>query len=224
MTYRLLPEAIPGLAAYLYATTAGRAGRPAQERVAEAVVAALPSGPRHVLDMGCGPGWLAIAIARRRPDVQVVAVDLSEAMVRIARRNGRGVPNLEVRREHGAHLSAADESTDFVVSAESMHHWREPLAVLDEMCRVLRPDGRAWIFDGRDDFEAADLEGWTIAGPRRPPRAVVWLVRAVLGAHGFSRRDWESRVPELARASRFGGGAVEPFGFYRRLELVRGSG
>jgi hypothetical protein len=47
------------------------------------------------------------------------------------------------------------------------------------------------------------------------------VIRAVLRRHGFSRRDWEARVPEIARASRFGGGTIEPFGLYRRLELVR---
>jgi SAM-dependent methyltransferase len=217
----ILPEAIPGPAALLYSLGPGLLGRPAQRKIAELVDGALAAGAHTVVDLGCGPGWLAIEIARRRPALRVLAIDLSRTMVRIARHNARAMTNVEVRNEHGAHLSAPDASVDMVVSAESMHHWREPVAVLDELHRVLRPGGRAWIFDGRDDFTASDLAGWTLAGDRSPPRPAVAFMRRILHIHGFPPEMWETRIPELVRQSRFGSGTIEALGPYRRVVLAR---
>jgi SAM-dependent methyltransferase len=216
-----LPEAIPGLAASFYSALPGRLARPAQHRLAEAVDAVLPGEARLVLDVGCGPGWLAIALADRRPRLHVVAVDLSPAMVRICRRHARGRANLDIRCEHAAALSLPDEAVDMIVSSEAMHHWRAPVAILDEFHRVLRPGGRAWIFDGRSDFTPRELAGFTPCGERTPPAPARWLLRCVLTVHGFSAADWRDYVPELVRRSRFGAGRIEPHGMYRRLELVK---
>jgi len=219
-----LPEAIPGLAAVFYSALPGTVARPAQRRLAAAVDRALPADAVLVVDAGCGPGWLAIALADLRPAVRVVGVDLSATMVRIARRNARGRANLEIRCENASAMSLAEGTVDQVVSAESMHHWRDALAVLDEFHRVLRPGGRAWIFDGRDDFAPDDLAGFTIWGRRPPPAPARWLARRILSVHGFSAADWCTYVPGLVGRSRFGAGQIEEFGIYRRLELVKPAG
>ena len=144
-------------------------------------------------------------------------------MVRIARKNAGALSNLEFRQENAAELSAEDGSADMIVSSESMHHWRKPVAVLDEFHRVLRPGGRAWIFDGRDDFSEADQKLWFSGSPfflkTRPALA---LQRTILRTHGFTPSEWESHVPALVEQSRFGEGSIEVLGIYRRLELVRG--
>lgn len=216
-----LPEAIPGPAAVLYSLVPGNLGRPAQRRLAAAVHQALPADARLVVDVGCGPGWLAIELARQRPELHVVAVDLSLMMARISRFNARGQGNVDVRCENAASMSLEDGAADMIVSAESMHHWREPVSVLDECHRVLRPGGRAWIFDGRSDFTPDDLKGFTVFGDRSPPALVRAIMRGILGVHGFTRTDWETHVPSLAQRSRFRAGRIEPLGMYRRVELVK---
>ena len=48
-----------------------------------------------------------------------------------------------------AALAFPDASFDLVISTMSMHHWADPTAGLTEIGRVLRPDGRALIWDLR---------------------------------------------------------------------------
>jgi len=143
-------------------------------------------------------------------------------MIRIARKNAGALPNLEFRQENAAELSAEDGSADMIVSAESMHHWRKPVAVLDEFHRVLRPGGRVWIFDGRDDFNEADQKEWFSGSPALlKTKPALALQRRILRTHGFTPSEWESLVPSLVGQSRFGEGRIETLGIYRHLELLR---
>jgi len=219
---QILPEGIPGPGAWFYSNVPGRIFRSAQDRLATMVDEFLPEDARLLIDIGSGPGSLSIGIARRRPRLRVLGVDLSGTMVRIARKNAGALSNLEFRQENAAELSAEDGSADMIVSSEAMHHWRKPVQVLDEFHRVLRPGGRAWIFDGRDDFSEADQKEWFSGAPAllktKPALAVQ---KTILRTHGFTPSEWETLVPSLVEQSRFGEGRIEMLGIYRRLELVR---
>src|ERR1700757_3935601 len=48
----------------------------------------------NVLDMGCGSGWLARRISQMVPDGRVVGMDVSDEMIRVARRNSLNHDNL----------------------------------------------------------------------------------------------------------------------------------
>jgi ubiquinone/menaquinone biosynthesis C-methylase UbiE len=219
---QILPEGIPGPGAWFYSNVPGRIFRSAQDRLATMVDEFLPEDARMVIDVGSGPGSLSIGIARRRPGLRVLGVDLSGTMDRIARKNAGALSNHEFRQENAAQLSAQDGSADLIVSSEAMHHWRQPVAVLDEFHRVLRSGGRAWIFDGRDDFSEADQQEWFSQAPALlKTRPALALQRAILRIHGFTPSEWESHVPALVEQSRFGEGSIEVLGIYRRLELVR---
>ena len=219
---QILPEGIPGPGAWFYSNVPGRIFRSAQDRLATMVDEFLPEDARMVIDVGSGPGSLSSGIARRRPGLRVLGVDLSGTMVRIARKNAGALSNLEFRQENAAQLSAEDGAADLIVSSEAMHHWRQPVAVLDEFHRVLRSGGRAWIFDGRDDFSEADQKVWFSQAPSLlKTRAALAIQRTILRTHGFTPSEWESHVPALVEQSRFGEGSIEILGIYRRLELVR---
>lgn len=104
----------------------------------------------RVLDLGTGPGFLAVQLARLRPAMRVVGLDLASHMAKRARQqavraglNGRGFwPQAD-----GHSLPFADGSFDLVMSSFSMHHWQDPLRVLNEMARVLVPGGRYCVAD-----------------------------------------------------------------------------
>ena len=104
----------------------------------------------NCLDLGTGPGSVALAIAQNSPDLRMVGLDLAARMVELAREqairsglDGRGLwPQAD-----GHCLPFASGSFDLVVSSFALHHWVHPVRILDEIARVLAPGGRYYIAD-----------------------------------------------------------------------------
>ena len=117
-------------------------------RVAAEVAAAYPGG--KVLEVGSGPGRLAVRLAREAPSITLTGVDISEAMFERAARRAAGAGLTErVRFEVGdvAALPLPDREFDVVVSTLSLHHWSDPARRLAEIHRVLKPGREARIYD-----------------------------------------------------------------------------
>lgn len=147
-------------------------------RVADETAAAFPRGT--LLEVGSGPGQLAVRLAQEAPNVAVTGIDISEAMVeRAVRRASEAGLAGRVRFEVGdvGALPFADGEFEGVVSTLSLHHWPDPASGLAEIHRVLKPGGEARIYD---------LAHW------------LWLP-----AHG------DNRLARMAAESPFGGGEVE---------------
>jgi 2-polyprenyl-3-methyl-5-hydroxy-6-metoxy-1,4-benzoquinol methylase len=98
----------------------------------------------RVLDAGCGTGNVAVAIAHRYPEVQVVGIDLSDASLAAARgqaeRLGVG-DNLTLRRLAIEDVGALGERFDYVVASGVLHHLADPEAGLRALADVLTPTG-----------------------------------------------------------------------------------
>jgi len=105
-----------------------------------------------VLDMGCGTGVAARTIARRADfSGRVTGIDLSpylvEAAKRLADEEGLG-SCVEFRSGDTRDLDISDGRFDAVVAHTLMSHVQEPLTVLKELGRVVKPGGLIAIFDG----------------------------------------------------------------------------
>ncbi|HEY3304021.1 MAG TPA: class I SAM-dependent methyltransferase [Candidatus Binatia bacterium] len=101
----------------------------------------------RVLDLACGPGFVALEFAKHAR--QVVGVDLTAEMLRKARALARreGFDNATFRRADVSRLPFADGSFDLVVTRASFHHFPQPEQVLNEMVRVLKRNGKILISD-----------------------------------------------------------------------------
>ncbi len=116
------------------------------------LVSRLPEGTIDgVLDLATGTADVLLEVARARPDAgRLVGVDLSEAMLSVGRRKLRRL-GLEARilLRHGdaAAIPFADASFDAVTMAFGIRNVPDPVCVLMEMFRVLRPGGRALILE-----------------------------------------------------------------------------
>lgn len=116
-------------------------------RIARLVEAVAPAPESRVLEVACGPGFLALAFAERCREV--VGLDLTDAPLAIAQRNGqqRGLSNVRFERGDAEHLPFADGNFDIVVCRYAFHHLEEPSRVLREMARVCRRDGKVVVED-----------------------------------------------------------------------------
>ena len=113
-----------------------------------------------ILDLGCGPGDLAVAMSRRLRDARIVGIDLSPSMLLWAGRHATTDGRLRFIVGDAADLPFDDASIDLVVSTLSLHHWTEPAEAFAEIARVLRPDGVALIYDlGLLSFTPAEMAG-----------------------------------------------------------------
>jgi SAM-dependent methyltransferase len=100
-----------------------------------------------VLDVACGPGLVALALAGAAG--HVTGLDLTPAMLEKAQQlqRQRGLNNLTWRLGRADALPYADDSFDAVVTRFSFHHFTDPRAALAEMVRVCRPGGRVVVCD-----------------------------------------------------------------------------
>jgi SAM-dependent methyltransferase len=133
----------------------------------------------NVLDVGCGAGWLARLLAERVPEGRVVGLDVSDEMIRRARRNLSEAENVMCI------LAAADEipwEPSFftkAISVESAYYWPDPPRGLREIARVLREGGSAWIL---------------INFYRDNPHCHQWAPEFKTPAHLHSAEEWAAML------------------------------
>ena len=104
----------------------------------------------QALNLGAGEGDYDGMIARYCG--HLVSCDINEQDVDYARRLNAEVPNLEYRVEDALNLSFKDNTFDLVVSVEVIEHVGRPERMIEEIQRVLKPDGLALITFPNLDF------------------------------------------------------------------------
>jgi SAM-dependent methyltransferase len=129
----------------------------------------------NVLDVGCGAGWLSRMLSERVPEGRVVGMDISDEMVRRARKKHVALDNTMFV------IGSVDEipwDANFfthAISIESAYYWPDPARGLREIHRVLREGGSAWIL---------------INYYRDNPYCHQWAQQFATPAHLFSAEEW----------------------------------
>jgi ubiquinone/menaquinone biosynthesis C-methylase UbiE len=144
-------EPFRGVAAKFYAFAAKNIFllRELQGTVADEVTKKVASGT--ILDVGTGPGYLPIEIAARNRYLQIVGLDVSRDMIKIAHTNSSRAraENVQFLVSDVSISCVQNESVDLAVATLSFHHWSSPTKAFEELSRVTKRSGEVWIRSAR---------------------------------------------------------------------------
>lgn len=148
-----------------------------EQSMAQTVSACDVSRGTRVLDVACGPGIVACALAEK--GAEVTGIDLTPAMIAQAQilASREGV-EASFRCGNACQLPFEDGQFDRVVTRYSFHHMKEPQRCLAEMARVCRPDGRLVVIDATPTPESQ--QGYDEAETLRDPSHTNALTREQL--------------------------------------------
>ena len=154
-------ERIPGVLASAYEKATRLVIGTYYRDVAHEIVAQLNGGA--ILDIGTGPGYLPIEIAQKSSNIMVIGIDLSRKLIRMAQSNALKaglVHRLDFQFGNAGSLTFSDSSFDMVISTGMLHSLKDPVKVMGEIYRVLKPGGEAWIFDPAKVASQVDRQKW----------------------------------------------------------------
>lgn len=103
----------------------------------------------HILEIGCGIGYTAQALAKKvGTSGRVIAIDSSSTMIHESLKRARPLPrNLEFHLGDAHVLPFKRERFDACISVSTFIHLASPRKALKEIFRVLRPEGRLAILE-----------------------------------------------------------------------------
>jgi SAM-dependent methyltransferase len=157
----------------------------------------LPDGNERAIDVGCGAGALALALA---PLVgEVVGVDRVPELLELARKRAPG--NAQFVEGDATSLPFEAASFDLAGTLRVLHHVRRSELVIAELARVARPGGRVLVIDQLapvDPLEAYPVDRFERARDPSHARLLPEIdLRQLYEANGLvllrSRQDEERR-------------------------------
>jgi arsenite methyltransferase len=156
----------------------------------------------NVLDVGSGSGWLSRRIAKMVPEGLVVGMDISDEMIRVAKRNGVDQENLRFITGEVAEIPWEPNFFAHAISVESAYYWPNPAAGAKEIHRVLRRGGSVWILINyyRDNPHSHQW-GALLAVPTHLLSAEEWC--DLLRSAGFAQASHERIVDPSPSPERY---------------------
>jgi ubiquinone/menaquinone biosynthesis C-methylase UbiE len=122
----------------------------AVNRVFVADLLAVWDGRNPVLDVGTGTALIPVELCKTHPTATVVAIDLAEHMLAVARDNvarAGFAARIRLEKANGRALAYGDGSFSAVMSNSIVHHIPEPIQTIREMVRVCAVGGTIFVRD-----------------------------------------------------------------------------
>ena len=159
-----------------------------------AIARLAPTAGESILEVGVGTGLSAL---RYPPTCRVTAIDVSTAMLGRARARleRRGCRHVRLSRMDAGHLAFRDHQFHAVYAPYVLNVVPDPIAVVREMLRVCRPDGRLVLLNHFDHDDGPRPLWMRAAG-----RLAVWVTGA----------DWHLNLDRVLAATALTAESIEP--------------
>ena len=193
-----------------------------------AILAGAANGPIRVMDIGCGAGSTAIALAAARPDARITGADLSPGLLAVAARRGAGHPHLAFREGDAVAIARERAPIDLFVSRHGVMFFPDPVAAFTALHDAAAP-GACLVFscfrDRDDNPWASDLVAQVTgvrpeAAPAYTPGPFGFADPAFVSAI-LAQAGWSAATPERVDFGYVVGDGDDPVadavGFFRRI-------
>ena len=172
---------------------------------------------RRILEVAPGPGYLAIEIAKRGR-YAITGLDISKTFVEIAIANARRASvKIDFQQGNASVMPFADDTFDFILCRAAFKNFSQPLEAMNEMHRVLKPQGCALIIDLRKDASMDDISAYIKDANVGWANSLIYRVtfRYLLIPRAYSKQQFI----EMAASSRFGGAEISESGIGFEITL-----
>jgi cyclopropane fatty-acyl-phospholipid synthase-like methyltransferase len=160
----------------------------ASERLKWAIDALDPRPDDRILEIGCGHGVAVHLICARLTDGEITALDRSEKMIAIARKQNAdaiAAGRARIERAEFPDVDLGEGRFDKVFAVHVAPLWRKAPAMLPAVRRLLAPDGTLHLL-GHTPPQMADAEAMRRQGED---------ISAALSSHGFSSQVRVEETP-----------------------------
>jgi ubiquinone/menaquinone biosynthesis C-methylase UbiE len=193
---------LPSFAAGLYnSLTQTRAIERQHQEIARDLVSRIERG--RMLDIGTGPGKLLFEVHQLNPGIELFGLDISEAMVQLARKNLTGI-NVDIQCQDIRHTSYANDFFDIVTCTGSFYLWDNPEECLEEIFRILKKGQSAYLFETYQDFNESEVREALRANLRRES-LIRRLITPVFLRKQFRMTYRTSEIAEIIQRTSFAG-------------------
>lgn len=115
---------------------------------AQTILSLAASDPiTHVADLGCGPGNIALRLAKARPSWQLTGYDGAAEMIKLAQ--AQALPNTQFITASLPLLEPTNERFDAIVSNSLLHHLHDPQTLWRTILAIGKPGALVVIQDLR---------------------------------------------------------------------------
>lgn len=106
----------------------------------------------RIIDVGCGFGGTNIVLAEKFPKSEIIGIDLSEPLLWMAHQNAKDLgleTRIEFEKADVHKIPYGDNYFDVALNINMVHLVEDPIKMLNEIERILKPDGFLFIADIR---------------------------------------------------------------------------
>ena len=155
-------------------------------------------GSPTILELGSGPGLLAVELKKLLPNARIIVTDPSEPMLGIARRNAdeANFPDIETVPGTAENIAVDAAALDMVISQQSLHEFSDLEQAFSEIQRVLKSGGKVIITDWNKSCPTWKFHLWNL----RMLRQMGWR-RANEARYSYRRARRCDDVSRLLRQS-----------------------